>query len=52
MASALNDAEIKQKISALGIDPLGNTPEEFGVFMKAETAKWARVIKQANIVVQ
>lgn len=52
MASALNDAEIKQKISALGIDPVGNTPEEFGALMKAETIKWARVIKQANIVLQ
>ncbi len=32
-----------------GTDPVGNSPEEFGAFMKSESAKWARVIKEASI---
>ncbi len=30
----------------------GGTPEEFGAFLRAETAKWAKVIKSANIKVE
>ena len=41
--------DIKERLSSQGADPVGSSPEEFGAFMKAETAKWARVIKEANI---
>ena len=41
--------DIKERLSAQGADPVGSSPEEFGAFMKSETAKWARVIKEANI---
>jgi len=29
--------------------PRDLTPEELALFMKSETAKWARVIKEANV---
>ncbi|MEO8443315.1 MAG: tripartite tricarboxylate transporter substrate binding protein, partial [Betaproteobacteria bacterium] len=45
----LLSADIKERLSAQGADPVGSSPEEFGAFMKSETAKWARVIKEANI---
>jgi tripartite-type tricarboxylate transporter receptor subunit TctC len=48
----LNTAEIRDKLLALGTDPVGSTPEEFEAFMKAETIKWARVIREANIRVE
>ncbi len=41
--------EIRERLVAQGTDPVGNTPEEFGAFMKSETAKWAKVIKEADI---
>lgn len=41
--------DIKERLSSQGADPVGSSPDEFGAFMKAETAKWARVIKEANI---
>jgi len=46
---ALEDEGVKEKLSNLGavIDPAG--PEPFGRFLKAETDKWARVIKTSNI---
>jgi tripartite-type tricarboxylate transporter receptor subunit TctC len=34
------------------MEAIGGTPEEFGAFMRAETAKWASVIKTANIKVE
>ncbi len=49
IVKAMNIPEIHEKLVAQGTDPVGSTPEEFGAFMKAETAKWARVIKAANI---
>ena len=45
----LQTPEVKEKLVAQGTDPVGSTSEEFGAFMKAETAKWARVIREANI---
>jgi tripartite-type tricarboxylate transporter receptor subunit TctC len=33
----------------MGTDPGGGTPEEFGVFVRAETAHWAKVINDAGI---
>ena len=52
IVKVLNVPEIRDKLRALGTDPVGSTPEEFGSFMKAETVKWARVIKEANIRVE
>lgn len=31
------------------MDVVGSTPEQFGAFMKSETAKWAKIIREANI---
>jgi tripartite-type tricarboxylate transporter receptor subunit TctC len=45
----LKEPEIIKKISDMGADVVGNTPEEFGAAMRAESAQWAEVIKSANI---
>jgi tripartite-type tricarboxylate transporter receptor subunit TctC len=42
---------VRERLEAEGADPLGNTPEEFAAMMKAESARWADVVKQANIKV-
>lgn len=49
LVKVLRMPDIKERLSAQGSDPVGSSPEEFGAFMKAESAKWARVIKEANI---
>ena len=46
---AMSVPEIRTKLIELGADPVGSTPEEFRAFMRAESVKWARVIKEANI---
>jgi tripartite-type tricarboxylate transporter receptor subunit TctC len=47
--AALNQPEVKEKFSAAGLDAVTSTPAEFGTFIRAEIAKWARVAKEANI---
>ncbi|MGE0800461.1 MAG: Bug family tripartite tricarboxylate transporter substrate binding protein [Lautropia sp.] len=49
IAGALADPEIRQKVLALGMDPVASTPEAFGRFMKDESARWGRVIRDAKI---
>jgi tripartite-type tricarboxylate transporter receptor subunit TctC len=32
-----------------GADPVGNTPDEFARFIRAETTKWTKVARDAGI---
>ncbi len=41
--------EVKERLSSLGFDPVGDTPEEFTARMKLEMEKWAKVIRVANL---
>jgi tripartite-type tricarboxylate transporter receptor subunit TctC len=44
--------DMQERLSALGFEPVGDTPEEFVVQMKLEMEKWAKVIRAANIKAQ
>jgi len=46
---ALQDKETREKIAAMGADVVANQPDQFGKFWRAESDKWARVIREANI---
>jgi tripartite-type tricarboxylate transporter receptor subunit TctC len=48
----LREADLRKKMADLGADVVGNTPDEFGAAMRAESAQWAEVIKAANIRVE
>jgi tripartite-type tricarboxylate transporter receptor subunit TctC len=52
LAKALADAEVRGKLSAQGFDVVGSTPEEFLAFARAESAKWAKVIREYQIRVE
>ncbi len=43
----LND--VKERIANIGAEPVGNEPSEFSAFIRAETAKYAKIVKVANI---
>jgi tripartite-type tricarboxylate transporter receptor subunit TctC len=45
----LREDEVRRRISEMGADVVGNTPEEFGAAMRAESAQWADIIRSANI---
>jgi tripartite-type tricarboxylate transporter receptor subunit TctC len=46
---AIASPAIREKWLALGIEPVGGTPERFAEHVKKETAKWTDVIKRAGI---
>ena len=46
---ALISEAFKEKFAKIGDEPGGGTPEEFAATIKADSAKWADVIKRAGI---
>jgi tripartite-type tricarboxylate transporter receptor subunit TctC len=52
VATILAAPEVQERFAAIGVNIVGNTPEEFAAQIKAEAAKWARVIRAANIKVE
>jgi tripartite-type tricarboxylate transporter receptor subunit TctC len=49
MAEALAAPDVKEKLAGLGLDPLGNTPEEFARLIAAESRKWSDIVRKADI---
>jgi tripartite-type tricarboxylate transporter receptor subunit TctC len=49
IAAILALPDVNEKILALGFEPSGITPAEFDAYIKAEIAKWRRVIETAKI---
>ena len=49
LAAILALPEVRERYAVLGIEPVGNTPEQFGEQVRADLAKWEMVVKQANI---
>ena len=45
----VNSAETRDRFAAMGVEPVGNTPEEFVAIIKADVARMGNVIKQAHI---
>jgi len=48
----LKQEDLQKKIADLGADVVGNSAEEFGTAMLAESAQWAEIIKAAGIRVE
>jgi tripartite-type tricarboxylate transporter receptor subunit TctC len=48
-AKIMASPDVRDKLEAIGILPLRNTPGEFAEMIKTETPYWARVIKDAGI---
>jgi len=40
---------VRDRYAALGIEPVGNSPEEFAAQIRADLARWEKVVKQANV---
>ncbi|MGO4672004.1 Bug family tripartite tricarboxylate transporter substrate binding protein [Bosea sp. 2YAB26] len=52
VATIINLPEVRRNLELEGAQPIGNTPQEFTAFVKAEREKWAKVVAQANIKVE
>ena len=49
IAKAVAGTDVKERLQGLGFAPVANTPDEFGARIKAEIAKWSKVVHDANI---
>jgi tripartite-type tricarboxylate transporter receptor subunit TctC len=45
----LGEAEVKQRMLALGAEPSGNTPAQFAAFIRGDQAKWSKLMKERGI---
>ena len=48
IAKALDQPEMQKRMSELAFVPVGDTPEQFTAFIKAENAKWAKAVKDSG----
>jgi tripartite-type tricarboxylate transporter receptor subunit TctC len=46
---ALKDPEVRDRLVADGADPVGSSPEEFAAYIRSESVKWAKVVKDVGI---
>ncbi len=51
-ARILKLADVSARLADLGAESVGGTPEQFSAHIKAEIAKWAKVIRDANVELQ
>ena len=45
----VNSPELRERLTAEGSDPVGNTPDQYAAFLRNEIEKWAKVIKLAGV---
>ena len=49
LIKVMQNPEVIESFARLGMQPATNTPDELGVLLKTELAKWTKVVKDANI---
>jgi tripartite-type tricarboxylate transporter receptor subunit TctC len=50
--TAMKDHETRKRMADFGFEPIGNTPEEFGAFVKEDIARWAKLVKETDAKVE
>ena len=48
---AMTFPEVKERMAATGLTPLGSTPDEFGALVRSEVEKWGKVVKATGMSV-
>jgi tripartite-type tricarboxylate transporter receptor subunit TctC len=49
VADALKQPEVLATLQSLGVDPVGDTPAQFGAYIKEELGRWQKVMAEGNI---
>jgi tripartite-type tricarboxylate transporter receptor subunit TctC len=52
VARIIKSKDVKENLIAQGADPVGNTPAEFGAFIRAETKRYEKVIREAGVTTE
>ena len=45
----INQPAVNKKLTDFGIEPIGNTPQQYQTLLRSETSKWQKLIKDLNI---
>ena len=45
----LGTPEVKDRLGSVGLDPVGSTPQQLAAYVRSETDKWSKIIKQVGI---
>ncbi len=45
-------ADVQERLLASGFEPLGGTPQKFADYLRSETRKWTKVVRDANIRIE
>jgi tripartite-type tricarboxylate transporter receptor subunit TctC len=49
IAKIISLPDVKARLATIGFDPMLGTPEDFANHIKAESAEWGRVVREAHI---
>jgi tripartite-type tricarboxylate transporter receptor subunit TctC len=49
VAKILHTPEVREELAALGAEPVGDAPDDFAAFLKADVARWGKIIQEKGI---
>ena len=49
VVKVLKTPEVQERLISMGAEAVGNSPEEFAAFLRSESAKWGKVLRDADI---
>lgn len=52
IVQALGEPAVKEQISKLGMETVGNTPEQYAAFLREENVKWSKMVRALNLKAQ
>ena len=52
IAKAFAQPDVRQRLAALGFQPVANTPDEYAAYVRAEIPKWGKVVSAASIRIE
>jgi len=52
LAWALNQPDVEKKLEGFGLEPVGDTPQQFQAVIDSESKKWGDIVRRANIHVE
>ena len=51
LVKALRTPELQERLFAVGADAVGGTPDEFGVFLRQESARWGKLLRESGGII-
>ena len=49
ISTSIRQPDVRAKFQSMGVEPGGDSPAEFGQFLRAQIGRWSTVVKQAGI---